>query len=149
MVIFKQGDIFTSTCSTLVNPVNCVGVMGKGLALEFKRRFPEMYADYVCRCRDKCLHPGEPYIYNNGDINIINFPTKTHWRLPSKLSYIDAGLNWFVDNYQQYNIASVAFPALGCGNGGLDWTVVKKLIQDKLENLPIEIEVWEVYNYEL
>lgn len=139
----KIGDIFESECSTIVNTVNCVGVMGKGIALEFKKRYPEMYMDYVNRCNSKEVKTGAPYVYDNGDgTSILNFPTKDNWRSPSRLSYVVEGLDWFVENYERYGITSIAFPPLGCGNGGLDWAIVGPLMYQKLNKLPIDVEIY-------
>ncbi len=88
---------------------------------------------------------GEPYIFDNGDIKIMNFPTKDHWCYPSKLSYIISGLDWFIDNYVKYDIKSIAFPALGCGNGGLDWKIVGPIMYQKFSKLPIDIEIYAPY----
>lgn len=137
------GNIFESKASTLVNTVNCVGVMGKGVALEFKKRYPQMFKEYAEKCRNHELNAGCPYYYCDlTGASVINFPTKEHWRSPSKLSYITDGLNWFVDNYQNLGITSVAFPPLGCGNGGLPWEIVGPLMYQKLKNLPIYIEIY-------
>lgn len=138
----KIGDIFESKCSTIVNTVNCVGVMGKGIALEFKNRYPEMFSDYVKKCKTGSLKTGVPYVYDNGDVKILNFPTKNHWRSPSRLSFVVEGLDWFIDNYDRYGITSIAFPPLGCGNGGLTWDVVGPIMYQKLRALPIEIEIF-------
>lgn len=143
MVEVKIGNIFESKCDTLVNTVNCVGVMGKGIALDFKRRYPDMFYEYVKRCNAGHVNPGRPYLYNNGDgVSILNFPTKVHWRSPSKLQYIVDGLDWFVLNYQKLEITSIAFPPLGCGNGGLSWSIVGPVMFDKLNSLPIHIEIY-------
>lgn len=142
----KIGDIFDSSCTTLVNTVNCVGVMGKGIALDFKKKFPKMFGDYVNRCQNDELKPGVPYFYLNDDgTSILNFPTKDHWRSPSKLSYIIEGLDWFVDNYENAAVKSIAFPPLGCGNGGLSWSVVGPIMYKKLADLPIQIEIYAPY----
>ena len=139
----KIGDIFESKCSVIVNTVNCVGVMGKGIAKEFKKRYPDMFSDYVKRCNLGQVRTGKPYVFKEkSGIKILNFPTKEHWRSPSKLSYIVDGLDWFVQNYNRLNISSIAFPPLGCGNGGLDWDVVGPIMYHKLKNLPIEIEIY-------
>src|SRR5213079_1244016 len=91
-----QGDLFESSAQTLVNTVNCVGVMGKGIALEFKKRYPAMFEDYVVRCRRKQVRLGEPYLFRDlGGTMILNFPTKDHWRSPSHLEDIDEGLEYF------------------------------------------------------
>lgn len=142
-MIVKIGDIFESKCSTIVNTVNCVGVMGKGIALEFKKRYPEMFEEYVQKCNYGDVKPGVPYVYQNNDgTSILNFPTKNHWRSPSRLSYVIDGLNWFVENYKKYNIDSIAFPPLGCGNGGLSWDIVGPVMYQKLKQLPIDVEIY-------
>lgn len=140
------GNMFDSHAKTLVNTVNCVGVMGKGIAQEFKRRYPAMFEEYEQLCNRNEVHPGVPYVYSDLlGTSIINFPTKDHWRSPSKISYIKSGLDWFRENYQKYGISSVAFPPLGCGNGGLPWTVVGPLMYEKLNDLPISIEIYAPY----
>jgi O-acetyl-ADP-ribose deacetylase (regulator of RNase III)/uncharacterized protein YwgA len=142
-VIVKIGDIFESKCSTIVNTVNCVGVMGKGIALEFKKRYPEMFKDYVKKCNSGQVQTGTPYVFDNGDgMKILNFPTKDHWRSPSRLSFVVEGLDWFVENYEKYEITSIAFPPLGCGNGGLTWEVVGPIMYQKLSGLPLEVEIY-------
>jgi len=145
-MIIKIGNIFESKAKTLVNTVNCVGVMGKGIALEFKKRFPAMFEEYTQLCSQNEVLPGKPYYYSDlNGTSIINFPTKDHWRSPSKFSYIVDGLDWFRENYEYYKITSVAFPPLGCGNGGLPWTSVGPLMYDKLADLPIEVEIYAPY----
>ena len=140
------GNMFDSSMKTLVNTVNCVGVMGKGVALEFKKRFPEMYKEYARLCDQKQVLPGKPYFYQDlCGTSILVFPTKDHWRSPSKLKYIVDGLDWFVQNYQNYNITSIAFPPLGCGNGGLTWDVVGPIMYEKLYSLPIDVEIYAPY----
>lgn len=141
-MIVKIGNIFESNCSTIVNTVNCVGVMGKGIALEFKKKYPEMFMEYILKCDRGEVKPGLPYIYQDKGISILNFPTKDHWRSPSRLSYIIDGLNWFVENYEKFGIDSIAFPPLGCGNGGLTWNVVGPIMYQKLSKLPINIEIY-------
>lgn len=145
-MIVKIGNMFESKCTTIVNTVNCVGVMGKGIALEFKRRYPEMYDEYVDKCKAGEVKVGKPYIYNNADgTKILNFPTKDHWRSPSRLSYVIDGLDWVIDHYEEYGIKSVAFPPLGCGNGGLTWKIVGPVMYNKLCDLPIDIEIYAPY----
>ncbi len=139
------GDLFESHCQCLVNTVNCVGVMGKGLALEFKKRYPENYADYVSRCARGEVKPGLPYFYKEKDRLILNFPTKDHWRMPSRLSEVEMGLDWFASQFMERGLKSIAFPPLGCGNGGLDWKDVGPLMYRKLRGLPIEIEIYAPY----
>lgn len=140
------GDLFNSDAQTLVNTVNCVGVMGKGVALEFKKRFPSLFEDYLLRCERKEVRLGEPYLYRNDDGKlIVNFPTKGHWRSPSRLADIEKGLDYFVKHFAEWGITSIAFPPLGCGNGGLSWSEVGPLIYGKLHRLSISIEVFAPY----
>ena len=143
MLTALSGDLFTSRAQTLVNTVNCVGVMGKGIALEFKKRYPAMFEDYVMRCRLKQVRLGEPYLFRDlGEPMIVNFPTKGHWRSPSRLEDIDEGLEYFVKHAADWGVTSVAFPPLGCGNGGLAWAEVEPLIYRRLRGLPMEIEIY-------
>ncbi len=140
------GNIFESKCTTLVNTVNCVGVMGKGIALEFKRKYPDMFAEYRKLCSSGSIHPGCPYLYRDlKGTSIINFPTKDNWRSPSRLSYVEAGLEWFRRSYRELGIDSVAFPPLGCGNGGLQWDIVGPTMYKALKDLPIDIEIYAPY----
>jgi O-acetyl-ADP-ribose deacetylase (regulator of RNase III)/uncharacterized protein YwgA len=140
------GDIFATHARTLVNTVNCVGIMGKGVALEFKKRYPAMFDDYVERCSRKEVRVGEPYLYSDfTGASVINFPTKEHWRSPSRLSDIERGLDHFVRNHTKWGLTSVAFPPLGCGNGGLEWSEVGPLIHAKLSGLDLETEVYAPY----
>jgi len=146
MIKVLIGDLFASSSQTLVNTVNCVGVMGKGVALEFKKRFPELFEDYIARCDRKQVRIGEPYLFRLGrDRSVLNFPTKNHWRSPSRLSDIEQGLDYFLNHYATWNITSIAFPPLGCGNGGLDWSEVGPLLYGRLRNLPIAIELYAPY----
>ena len=140
------GDLFESRAQTLVNTVNCVGVMGKGVAEQFKLRFPDMFADYKIRTDNKNVRLGEPYLYRDfSDRQIVNFPTKDHWRSPSRLADIERGLDYLANHISQWNISSIALPPLGCGNGGLEWSEVGPLIYSKLHNLPIEVSVYAPY----
>lgn len=143
MVKIVSGSLLDSQAQTLVNTVNCVGVMGKGVALEFKKRFPDMYRDYLGRCQRGEVTPGCPYLYATLlPPWILNFPTKHHWRSRSELSYIVTGLTWIVDHWAELGITSLALPALGCGNGHLQWSVVAPLIQHYLDELPIRVELY-------
>jgi O-acetyl-ADP-ribose deacetylase (regulator of RNase III) len=139
----KIGDLFTSQAQTLVNTVNCVGVMGKGIALEFKQRFPDMYKDYVDRCNSGQVRLGRPYLYKRLiEPWILNFPTKDHWRAVSRLSDIVAGLEYLARHYKQWGITSLAVPPLGCGNGQLDWNVVGPTLYLYLDKLDIPVEMY-------
>ena len=135
--------MFQSEAQTLINAVNCVGVMGKGIALEFKKRFPEMYEDYVVRCARKELRLGEPYLFR-GTIppQIINFPTKDHWKSLSRIEDIGRGLQCLVANYKVWGITSLAIPALGCGYGQLEWRLIKPLICKYVQQMDIPVEVY-------
>lgn len=149
-ITFKNGDLFTDTSEALVNTVNCVGVMGKGVALEFKKRWPQNYKIYKKLCDAKELRPGKLFIYENKDLLstnepkfLVNFPTKDHWRAKSKIEYISAGLDALVEAIKEYSINSIALPPLGCGNGGLDWETVKPLMVEKLSVLnDVDINIY-------
>jgi O-acetyl-ADP-ribose deacetylase (regulator of RNase III) len=137
------GDIFASKAQTLVNTVNCVGVMGKGVALGFKQRFPEMYKDYVRRCERGQVRLGQPYIYKRlVEPWVLNFPTKDHWRAVSRLSDIVAGLEYLTRYYTEWGITSLAVPPLGCGNGQLDWNVVGPTLYRHFDKLDIPVEMY-------
>ena len=140
------GDLFASPAEAWVNTVNCVGVMGKGVAQEFKKRFPSMFDDYRARCDAKQVKLGEPYLYRDASGRaIINFPTKGHWRSPSRLADIERGLDYFAAHAAEWGLPSVAMPPLGCGNGGLEWAEVGPLIWRKLHALPIDVELYAPY----
>lgn len=140
MLHYTDTTVFNVNVQTIVNTVNCVGVMGTGLALEFQLRFPEMEKDYVERCKRKEVKVGKPYLYRNYQtIWILNFPTKNHWKYPSKIEWIEEGLKYFANNYQKGGITSIAFPKLGCSHGGLDWDDVSPLMEKYLQNLDIDV----------
>jgi len=134
----------TIDVQTIVNTINCRGVMGTGLALEFRLRYPKMYEDYKLRCEKGLVRVGRPYLYNLEKPYILNFPTKDHWKYPSKLEWIEEGLKYFADNYKSLNIKSIAFPKLGTDKGGLNWRDVKKLIEKYLKD--VEIPVFICYD---
>lgn len=142
MIEYIIGDIFTSPAQVIVNTVNTVGVMGKGIALEYKKRYPRMFELYKTACEKKRLQIGKLMLVNEQDHLILLFPTKESWRLPSKIEYIEKGLKTFVENYTQNNITSIAFPKLGCGNGELSWDVVRPLMEKYLKDLPIDIYIY-------
>ncbi len=142
MITYLEISLFDSPAQTLVNTVNTVGVMGKGIALTFKKLYPEMYKVYRRLCKANRFSIGQLYIYRTSNKIIVNFPTKEHWRNPSRLDYLEAGLEKFIERYQDYGIASVAFPQLGCGNGELNWErQVQPLMERYLKNLPIPVYV--------
>ncbi len=140
------GDMLKSKAQTLVNTVNCVGIMGKGIALEFKNRFPEMFKDYVQRCERHEVRLGQPYIYKSlfGQ-QILNFPTKEHWKSVSKVSDIEEGLDYLLAHYKHWRITSIAIPPLGCGNGQLEWKVVGPLIYERANKMDIPVEMYAPY----
>ncbi|PPU82845.1 Appr-1-p processing protein [Xanthomonas sacchari] len=142
----RIGDLFTSHAQVYANAVNCAGIMGKGIAQEFKRRYPAMFEDYAARCREGRVRIGEPYLYQDASgLRILNFPTKRHWRSPSRLQDITAGLDYLVAHLREWDVRSLALPPLGCGNGGLAWSEVGPLIYRRLAHLPVEIEVYAPY----
>ncbi len=145
MISLKHGNIFNTKAQTIVNTVNCVGVMGAGIAYEFRLRYPKMFEKYCQLCDPKNpnrLQIGKLWLYREGDRNILNFPTKMHWKFPSKIEYLELGLSKFVDIYKQKNITSCAFPLLGAQNGGLNSDEVRQIMIDFLEPLDIECEIW-------
>jgi O-acetyl-ADP-ribose deacetylase (regulator of RNase III) len=148
MIEFKQGNLLEENAEALVNTVNCVGVMGKGIALQFKQAFPENFRQYEKACRADEVQPGRMFIFPTGSLfyprYIINFPTKRHWRGKSKIEDIKSGLKALVAEVQQLGISSIAIPPLGCGNGGLDWAKVKPLIESAFAELPeVKVIVFE------
>lgn len=142
MIRYVEGDIFSSPAQVIVNPVNTVGVMGKGLALDFKKRYPKMFDKYKHICEIDKFKIGNLMIHYAPDHWILLFPTKNHWRNPSKLEYIEKGLLKFIDKYADKGIQSIAFPKLGCGNGELRWEDVKPLMEKYLAQIPIDIYIY-------
>lgn len=130
MINFRQGDILADEAEALVNTVNCVGVMGRGVALQFKNRYPENFKAYAAACAANRVVPGKMFVFATGKLVnprfIINFPTKRHWRGKSHISDIRGGLADLVMAVRENDIHSLAVPPLGCGLGGLEWTTVKK-----------------------
>lgn len=146
MVRVLLGNLFESRAQTLVNTVNCVGVMGKGIALEFKRRFPDMFADYLARCRRGEVRPGQPYLYKRVVPPwILNFPTKGHWRAVANLQDIIRGLEYLQAHCRDWGIQSLAVPPLGCGHGQLEWRVVGPTLYCYLARLAIPVELYAPY----
>ena len=142
MIQFKTGALFDEKAQALVNTVNCHGVMGKGVALEFKKKYRENYEDYREACKANKVEPGrmythecDPSLFDENPRYIINFPTKRHWRHPSRIEDIKSGLEDLAKQIRERKIQSIAIPALGCGNGGLDWAEVSELIKDALQDI--------------
>lgn len=142
-----SGNIFNTKAQTIVNTVNCVGVMGKGIALVFKLRYPNMFDVYQEYCRQNLISIGKLWIYkgNEKDPWVLNFPTKTHWKLPSEYEYIEKGLQKFVETYKDKGITSIAFPLLGANNGGLDAHKVEAIMISYLSKCDIPVEIYH-YN---
>lgn len=137
-----KGNIFGSKCQTIVNTVNCVGVMGAGLALECKLRYPEMNAKYVQICEKKLLDIGKLWLFKYPERWILNFPTKKHWKNPSKEEYLHAGLRRFLDTYEDKNITSVAFPLLGAQHGGINSSRSEEIMTSYLSRCRIPVEIY-------
>lgn len=142
MLLYVKQNIFESPAQVVVNAVNTVGVMGKGIAKQYKQLYPEMYKQYRYFCERDMLGIGKLWLYKDETKWLLSFPTKKHWRNPSKIEYIEAGLKKFVETYEEKGIHSISFPQLGTGNGGLDWeSEVKPLVEKYLKPLPIPVFV--------
>lgn len=140
MIEFKQGNLLEADVEALVNTVNCVGVMGKGIALQFKQAFPDNFRQYERACRANEVQPGKMFSVSTGSLfnpkYIINFPTKRHWKGKSRLEDIQAGLKALIAEVKHLGICSIGIPPLGCGNGGLEWSQVKPIIESAFAELP-------------
>jgi O-acetyl-ADP-ribose deacetylase (regulator of RNase III) len=148
MIKFKTGNILDSDAEALINTVNTVGVMGKGIALQFKKAYPNNYKAYNQACKNNEVEIGKLFVTKDGNVSsgekiIINFPTKKDWRKPSEYDFIKKGLDDLLKVIVSYDIKSIAIPPLGAGNGGLEWETVKKTIAQYLEGLDIEVIVYE------
>ena len=149
MIEYKQsGDIFKTEVEALVNAVNCVGIMGRGIALQFKRAFPENFSAYAAQCKHKKMRPGQVHVFETGQRlpphHIINFPTKRHWRDRSRIEDIKSGLTSLTAEIRARDIRSIAIPPLGCGLGGLAWPEVRGLMATALAGLKtVEIIIFE------
>jgi O-acetyl-ADP-ribose deacetylase (regulator of RNase III) len=147
MINYTIGNMLDSNAEALVNTVNTVGVMGKGIALQFKKRYPNNLKMYTKACKDGTFDTGQMLIVEDGDLMnrklIINFPTKKHWRSPSKYEYIETGLAALTKEIIERKIKSIAIPPLGCGNGGLDWNEVRAMMERHLSDLDCDITIYE------
>ena len=142
MITYVVCDLFASPAQTLVNTVNTVGVMGKGIAKDFKAIYPEMFARYQELCERGQFNIGQLWAYRSPNKLVLNFPTKKHWRGPSRPEYIEAGLKTFAEKYHLHGVTSISFPLLGCGNGELDWeSQVRPLMEQYLGKLPIDVYI--------
>ncbi|MEG1070531.1 MAG: macro domain-containing protein [Akkermansia sp.] len=139
MIHFTTGNLFDTSADALVNTVNCVGVMGRGIALQFKKSYPDNFKEYAKACKAGEVIPGKMFVHSTDRLTspsfIINFPTKRHWKEASRLEDIETGLKDLVSVIQKNGITSIAIPPLGCGLGGLDWTIVKARIEEALKDL--------------
>lgn len=147
MITIKKGNIFTTRCQTIVNTVNCVGVMGAGIAYEFKLRHPQMFRAYEAFCKNGQIKVGTLWIYSPQEqpkycSKILNFPTKNHWKDPSTIEFLELGLQKFLGTYKQKGITSIAFPLLGASLGGLSESEVLKTMEFYLNQTDIDIEIW-------
>ena len=147
MVDFFQGNLFDDKADYLINTVNCVGVMGKGIALEFKKKYPEMFEEYKKECASGNIKIGKPFLWVYKDFfdekTIINLPTKIHWKDPSEYAYIIAGIDWLKSYFEEHKNATVALPPLGCGCGGLAWHKVKRSLVEALSPLSAQFNIYE------
>ena len=148
MIEPTHGNILKDDAEALVNTVNCVGVMGKGIALQFKKAFPENFKAYETACRRKEVKPGHMFVFETGQMfnprYIVNFPTKRHWRGKSRYEDIESGLEALVREVRQRKIRSIAIPPLGSGLGGLQWRKVKAMIEEAFKNLPdVRVKLYE------
>ena len=140
MIEYTEGNLLEANAEALVNAVNCVGVMGKGLALQFRQAFPENFEAYRQACQQLQLQPGRMFIFETrskpGPQYIANFPTKRHWRGKSQIDDIDSGLKAIVEDVARLGITSIAVPPLGCGLGGLNWGTIRLRIEQAFQPLP-------------
>ena len=147
MIEYKNGDILREDVEAIVNTVNCVGIMGRGLALQFKNKFPQNFKEYQLACTNNEVQLGKMFVHQTGQLinpkYIINFPTKGHWKQNSKIEDISNGLDDLITIIEKYSIKSIAIPPLGSGLGGLDWKMVKKLIEEKLKNINCTVILFE------
>lgn len=148
MIEYTTGDMLKTEAQALVNTVNCEGYMGKGIAYQFKLEFPENYKIYQLACSNGKFKPGNILIHKENNKIVINFPTKDKWRKKSEYSYIESGLEELIKKISEYKITSIAIPPLGCGNGGLDWGIVKELIHSKMKSVDnLVVYVYEPSQY--
>ncbi len=148
MTTFRTGDILGSGTEAVVNTVNCVGVMGRGIALQFKDAHPDNFWAYAAACKRGEVQPGRMFVFETGRLDrprfIINFPTKRHWRDKSRIEDIESGLHALVEEVRARHITSISVPPLGCGLGGLSWASVKTLVERAAKELPaVEVVVFE------
>jgi O-acetyl-ADP-ribose deacetylase (regulator of RNase III) len=145
MIELTQGDLLKEDAEALVNAVNCVGVMGRGIALQFRKAFPENFKAYELACKRGELRPGSMLVFETHRLKnpcfVINFPTKRHWRDKSRITDIESGLDALVAEVKRLGIRTIAIPPLGCGLGGLEWPDVRPRIEKAFSSVP-ELHVW-------
>jgi O-acetyl-ADP-ribose deacetylase (regulator of RNase III) len=146
MIHIVTGDLFTAETQTIVNTVNCVGVMGKGIALEYKKRYPEMFERYKSLCERGLIQIGKLWLYKSTDKWILNFPTKDHWKNKTEVQYLVMGLGKFVKTYKEQGITSISFPLLGANNGGLDPRLSLDLMKNFLKQCDIPVYIYDNQN---
>jgi O-acetyl-ADP-ribose deacetylase (regulator of RNase III) len=146
MIEYVRGNLLDADVQALVNAVNTVGVMGKGIALQFKERFPHNFMHYADACKKGAMRPGKMLVTWDSGVDgekiVVNFPTKTHFRRKSEYDYIEEGLKDLVRVIHAWGIQSIALPALGCGNGGLQWEKVRPMIEQYLGDSAVRVEVY-------
>ena len=148
MIKFVTGNILESAAEALINTVNTDGVMGKGIALQFKKAYPNNFKAYADACKNKQIGIGKLFVHEDSNLNqgkkiIVNFPTKMSWKKPSEYIFIEKGLNDLMRVIEEKQIKSIAIPPLGAGNGGLEWERVKKIIEQKLSHLDLDVLIYE------
>ena len=151
-ISLEDSQVFFTNLQTIVITVNCVGVMGKGIALQAKDLFPDAFWYYKDLCDKDKMHMGVPVLYNKRSNSLqttdkeykklLLFPTKQHWKMDGDIVSIEKGLQWLVDNYEKCGIKSLAMPALGCGNGGLDWKDIGPLLYKYLGKMNIPVQIY-------
>ena len=148
MLTFTSGDMFAVPARVRINTVNCVGVMGKGVALAFKQRYPTMFDYYRRECQAGLVQPGKLLVWQDSEVlpslaeTVVNFPTKRHWRDDSRLEDIISGLEALRTFLETRDTDVVTVPALGCGHGGLDWRIVRPIVESSLADLKADIRVY-------
>lgn len=144
MINYIRGNLFTSNAKVLVNTVNTVGVMGKGIAADFKKIYPKMFEEYKSLCESSKLDIGELHLYKTSNKWILNFPTKKHWKSPSTVEYVEKGLQRLLEQATKLQLTDIAMPKLGCGNGGLDWEMqVKPIVEKYFKKSPINVSIYD------
>ena len=148
LMSYKSGDIFNDDTEAIVNTVNCIGVMGRGIALQFKKRYPENFKEYEAKCKLGEMVPGKVFVFETKSLinpkYIINFPTKRHWRGASRIEDIESGLTDLVKVIKNYQITSIAIPPLGSGLGGLEWPLVRNKIESALSDFDdVDVSIYE------